>query len=269
MSADALAGIDHAVVLVRDLEGARTSFARLGFTATPRGTHSAHMGTGNHCLMFESDYIELLGILKPTDLNAGWRRQLELREGVAALALATSDAGRSYEALTERGLEPSDPIAFSRPVDLPEGKAEAAFRIVRLPEAAVPGAGLFVCGHLTRGAVWRPEWQAHANGAVGIALVTVAVPDPDAAAGLYRRVFGREHVAESRNRIRIDTGGAPIRLVAGEGPAHVSGLSLVVADLGRAEAALAAGSVPRERGASVLRVAPEAACGVALEFLAK
>src|SRR5215472_15480355 len=36
---NAIAGIDHAIVGVRDLEGARTGWSRLGFTLAPRGRH--------------------------------------------------------------------------------------------------------------------------------------------------------------------------------------------------------------------------------------
>ena len=60
-----IAGIDHALVGVSDLEAARDAYARLGFTVTPRGRHIG-WGTGNHTVMFENDYVELIGILDPT-----------------------------------------------------------------------------------------------------------------------------------------------------------------------------------------------------------
>ena len=50
--------IDHAVIAVRDLDPAAADFRALGFTLTPRGHHS--IGSQNHCIMFESTYIELL-----------------------------------------------------------------------------------------------------------------------------------------------------------------------------------------------------------------
>jgi hypothetical protein len=53
-------GIDHAVVMVRDLDKAAENWRRLGFTVSPRGTHSAHMGSGNYTIMFDPDYMELL-----------------------------------------------------------------------------------------------------------------------------------------------------------------------------------------------------------------
>ena len=53
-------GLDHAVILVRDLDRARDTYERLGFTLTPRGHHS--LGSQNHCIMFERDYLELMAL---------------------------------------------------------------------------------------------------------------------------------------------------------------------------------------------------------------
>ena len=63
-------GIDHAVVMVKDLDKAAENWKRLGFTVSPRGTHSAQMGSGNYTIMFDPDYIELLGVLVETEHNA-------------------------------------------------------------------------------------------------------------------------------------------------------------------------------------------------------
>src|SRR6476659_6941461 len=76
MALKQIVGLDHMVVLVRDLDGAAETWRRLGFTLAPRGTHSAHMGTGNYTIMFDPDYMELLGVLTP---NAPARSFLEKR----------------------------------------------------------------------------------------------------------------------------------------------------------------------------------------------
>ena len=60
MTIKSIAGIDHAVVVVKDLDAAADNWKRLGFTISPRGTHSAHMGTGNYTIMLGEDYICLL-----------------------------------------------------------------------------------------------------------------------------------------------------------------------------------------------------------------
>ena len=66
-------GIDHAVVVVKDLDNAAVTWKQLGFTVSPRGTHSAKMGTGNATIMLDPDYIELLGVLAETEHNAPTR----------------------------------------------------------------------------------------------------------------------------------------------------------------------------------------------------
>ncbi|TMK28796.1 MAG: VOC family protein, partial [Alphaproteobacteria bacterium] len=61
-----IAGIDHVIIGVRDLERARMGWTRLGFTLTPRGRHLGQ-GTANYCIMFPRDYLELLGFVTRDD----------------------------------------------------------------------------------------------------------------------------------------------------------------------------------------------------------
>ena len=72
-------GIDHAVVAVKDLDQAAANWKRLGFTLSPRGTHSEKMGSGNYTIMLDPDYIELLGVLKETEHNIPMREFLARR----------------------------------------------------------------------------------------------------------------------------------------------------------------------------------------------
>jgi hypothetical protein len=62
----AITGIDHCVVLVRELDAARSRYQRLGFTVAPRGLHPPDHGTGNHTVMLEREYVELMGVVAPT-----------------------------------------------------------------------------------------------------------------------------------------------------------------------------------------------------------
>ena len=140
------------MIAVRDLDVAAARFAALGFTLTPRGFHS--IGSQNHCVMLRSTYIELLAAPVAHAWLDYYRGFLERQgDGLAAIALATDDADRTYADLEEQGARP--PMDLSRPVD----GGVARFRLVQVNEA------LFVCQHLTRELVWRPQWQRHANGA--------------------------------------------------------------------------------------------------------
>ena len=93
MTIKSIAGIDHAVVVVKDLDAAAANWKQLGFTISPRGTHSARMGSGNFTIMLDPDYIELLGVLAETEHNAPTRaflasRGIRRREGDALDAAA-------------------------------------------------------------------------------------------------------------------------------------------------------------------------------------
>ncbi len=180
-----LEGLDHVVVLTRDLDAAAHTWRALGFTLSPRGTHSAHLGTGNHTLMFGSDYIELLGVLSPTALNEPSREFLQRRgEGIERAAFTTRDAAEGVAALRARGIDALGPVEFSRPVDLPNGHSgEAAFSVFHWPAQLRPAdLRLFACQHHTRDTVWMPELQSHANTTTGIVRLELVSAQPAAAA---------------------------------------------------------------------------------------
>lgn len=280
---DAIKGIDHCVILVRDLAGARERIAALGFTVTPRGTHSAHMGTANHCIMLRQGYFELMAVLTPTEVNQRWRKLLAVREGLSAVPLATDDVDAVREALASRGLTPSDPVAFSRPVELPEGRREAAFRIVLIPNEETPGSTMFVCQHLTRELVWHPDYLDHANGALGLRAVTAVHDHPPEVAPAYAKIFGPGAVAVSGDEVSIESGAGELRFVTPEAyaarypglapepavpPPYLAALSLDVGDVEATAAYFHERAVPHSVLAQgSLCVAPAEACGTLLEFV--
>src|SRR6516165_4256214 len=104
-----IAGIDHVIVGVRELEEARMDWTRLGFTLSPRGRHIGQ-GTANYCAMFRSDYVELLGIVDPDDFVQRLDAFLAQREGLMAAAFAPAGAPEDVRAaLLARELHPSEP----------------------------------------------------------------------------------------------------------------------------------------------------------------
>ena len=106
-------GIDHAVVMVKDLDKAAENYKRLGFTVSPRGTHSAHMGSGNYTIMFDPDYMELLGVLTPTEHNAPARAFLEKSgEGIERIAFTAVDSAAGAEEIRARGYRARRPDRF-------------------------------------------------------------------------------------------------------------------------------------------------------------
>ena len=273
-----ISGIDHVVIAVRDLDRAQAVFEPLGFTLTPRGVHT--LGSQNHCVMFERDYFELLAPPRAHPAMQYYNDFLAKGDGLAAIALATDDANAAYTALRANGVEAEAPLDFARPVELPGGARDAAFRIVQLPVDQTPGCRAFLCQHFTRDVVWRPEYQRHALGATGLAGVAVVVEDPARTAPRYAQIFDTRP-APIAEGLRIDTGSAPIalaargklgrRLAGAELPARarpfVAALFIRVADRAAAADTLRKGGfAPVALRDGSYAVNAHEACGVTLVF---
>ena len=204
-------GIDHVVIAVRDLDSTQDTFGRMGFTLTPRGHHT--LGSQNHCVMFGQDYFELLMVPQRLPGREYYYDFARIGDGLAAVALKTDNARGAFGELTAAALAPSEPVDFSRPVQLAEGPKTASFRITQLGLEQTPGGQVFLCQHFTRDVVWRPEYQAHANTATGLAALAIVSAEVSAAAAAYERLFDVKATAISEGLL-IDTGDTPIAVVS-------------------------------------------------------
>ncbi|MGJ5020057.1 VOC family protein [Bradyrhizobium oligotrophicum] len=277
-------GIDHAVVVVKDLDAAAETWRRLGFTLSPRGTHSAKMGSGNYTIMLDPDYIELLGILAETDHNVPTRNFLAQRgEGIERIAFTAIDSAAGAEEIRAKGFEPIGPIDFERPVPLPDGSISAAkFRVFQWPVAEAPGGlRIFACQHKTRETVWIPELMRHANAAKQLKQALIVTPDPTKDAAHLSHLIDRDGRAEADGAVTVTSGGDRADFVfltreqlaarypgvslAGLPERGGAGLVLASHDLATTEKALGAAAV---RSGASLVVPPASATGALLSFVA-
>jgi hypothetical protein len=278
-----IVGIDHAVVVARDLDKAAENWKRLGFTVSPRGTHSAKMGSGNYTIMLDPDYIELLGVLTETEHNAPTRSFLARRgEGIERIAFTAVDSAAGADEIRARGYAALGPTDFERPVTMPDGTQSAAkFRIFQWPlEEAPAGLRIFACQHKTRETVWIPQLQQHANGAKRLKRALVVSPEPAKDAAHMARMIDREVSAEPDGAVAVPSGSDRADFVfltkdqlgrrypgvslAGLPERGGAGLVLATSDLGTTEKAVGKAGV--RIGGSVL-VAPAAANGTLLAFV--
>ena len=265
----AITGLDHAIVGVRDLEAAADSWRRLGFTTSPRGRHIG-WATANYCVMFPGDYVELLGIADPTGDTRGLDRLLEEREGLLGLAFATDDAAASRTQMAKAGLDGGAPRALARVLELAEGDVQPRFELVHPPDGPALGVPWFVCRHLTPGLVRRPDWLRHANGALAIRTITIAADLLPAIVDVYRRLLGRSRVTADNQGVSLRVGATALHFARSpSGPSGGVGLSVLVADLSSAAAALTEGGAPFDWDRHGLHVDPAAATGVALSFVSE
>ncbi|MCO6418295.1 VOC family protein [Siccirubricoccus sp. KC 17139] len=276
--------IDHVVVDVRDrmAEGAET-FRRLGFQLTPMGKHS--LGSANHLAVFGTDYLELLG----TDVPGGKLRPdiAPFPQGLNGLVFRAWDGeSEALEARLRANGVPAQPAqSFNRPVELPDGtQGDAKFKVVRLDRAAAFDGRLYWCEHMTPEHVWRPEWQEHPNGTLGIARVLLSVRDPERQAAQFRRMFGAEAVTmreDGRAVLRVKDAAveaAPHAAVAAElgnaapNPAgrgdYMALLGLKVKDVAEAARCLMMARVQAAMAAGILRVPAKVAVNTTIDFVA-
>ena len=178
--------VDHAVInVLTGMDAAVERFRALGFAPTPRGYHS--LGSINHLMMFERDYLELVGI-EPGATKV--REEVASAPiGLNGLVFATDDARALHRRLGAQGVPVLDPVDFSRPVIIDGVEHEAAFTTVRVHPDYVPGGRVYYCEHKTPELVWRPQWLVQANAAEGLAEFVVVADDLPTQAERYARLL--------------------------------------------------------------------------------
>lgn len=176
-------GIDHVIVMVRDLRTSERTWQGLGFHTTPRGYHDTG-GTANHLVMLDRTYLELLGLADPST-DSPYRRTMEQDPGPAGLALAGT-AAETYRYWQQQGLAPAAPESLSRGVQSDGRPDVARFELTRLPHAEQLPLILFCCEHRTPHLVWQADAPPHPNGARSLEELVIVARDGRALQHLER-----------------------------------------------------------------------------------
>lgn len=186
MSAAQILGLDHVVIAVHDLEVAMTSYRGLGFTVQPGGRHPGRTSHNALIVFADGAYIELIAWLAPAPQERWWRVLQAHGEGYVDFALLPRDTMAVLEAARGRGLH-----TLIGPVDggrvRPDG-AQLHWRTARHATPDVP----FLCGDMTPRSLRVPEGEArnHANGAQGVAELSIAVDELEATVARYEALLG-------------------------------------------------------------------------------
>ncbi len=272
-----LGGLDHVVILVRDLDTAERQIARLGFRPTPRGVHSPQMGTANATVMLENrTYFEVLAPIAETALNADTRQFVAEREGAHGLAFKTDDARAAARSFAAAGIAGTEAVHFARDVELPGGSKEAKFTVARIAQDATPGGWAFVCQQHTPEVVWRPDYLDQPNTATGVKEVVGIAEDLTTIEAGYGKLFG-DRLSRTRDEILIEAGSARLRFIeptsfeqefgpANGTPPMLAALIFRVHSLSTAKAVLAANEVSFEEPAGRIIIAAQQGCGSIMVF---
>jgi len=178
--------LDHTVINTRGaMDPAVDIFQSLGFTLTPRGYHS--LGSINHLMMFETDFLELIGI---PEGRPNSRPDLAAAPvGINGLVFKTDDADAVYAHLEAEGMAGAPVRAFTRPVILDGEEHIASFRTTTVNPDVFTGGRVYFCEHGTPELVWRSEWQNQPNRVVAMPEFVVASTDPTKEASDFARLM--------------------------------------------------------------------------------
>lgn len=209
----AIAEIDHVAINVHyHVDQAETALRKLGFQVTERGYHS--LGSINHLMVFDSDYLELVGLPAETKNHKPLRPEIaNTCSGINGLVFKTSSTDEIYARLQELGMAGHPPKTFSRPVELVNGTIDASFRTVKVRSDVFPGHRVYFCEHYTPEVVWRSEWQSHRNGAESIAELVIVSEDHDRIANKFVSILST-NVDGSGNRLEMKLDGASLSFLS-------------------------------------------------------
>ena len=181
--------IDHIVIMVKDLPRAIEDYAALGFTTFEGGKHPDNP-TYNALIVFQDGvYLEIIALYPgdETSPTARLRKWIQASPGLVDFALLPDVIEADVAAARQRGLTVEDPQ--------PGGRLRPDGQQIAWKTANFEGGGLpFFCFDVTPRSLRVPEGDVrqHANGASGIADLTIAVTSLKESTAKYRALLGIE-----------------------------------------------------------------------------
>lgn len=236
-----ITGLDHIVILVRDIAAAERGYT----TLLAREPAWRTRGDSAETLLFVLDNmaVELMASLGDGPVNAAIDAQ---GEGLASLVFRAGDIVRMHRRLNRLGLRPED-IAETTSRNAVSG-ATLCWKRTRAFKEATHGVRLF----FLQREMERPVSPASADSAItGLDHVVIQTPAPERAAALYGARLGLDMALDRTNEqwgsrlMFFRCGDLVVEIVhrlgeAGEGPDKLWGLSWRVAYADAAQARLKA-----------------------------
>ena len=180
--------IDRVVLAWAHLEALAGAFAAVGLTTdyggihTNGATHMATLGFG------DGSYLELISVRQPGQQAPVWQHHIATNGGICAWSVSVGDVHRISDRLRTLGMPVDGPRASNR--RRPDGErieSELAF-------VGAEGMGslhpFMITDRTPRENRVRVSGSVNGSGLAGLDLVTLAVPDVEAAAIEFQRVYG-------------------------------------------------------------------------------
>jgi len=181
-----LKGIDHIVIVVRDLGQAAKDYEQLGFTVIPGGRHP--VGSHNALISFaDGSYVEIISFYRESPDHRWWQ-PLQKGEGLVDFCMQTDDLTGDTRRLRNAGVDINDPVPWAR--TRPDGY-ELKW-LLSLARGGHRGIAPFLIQDITPREERIPQKFGHENGATGIGTLTVAVGELSKIDQWYKSVLGKE-----------------------------------------------------------------------------
>jgi catechol 2,3-dioxygenase-like lactoylglutathione lyase family enzyme len=196
-----LIGIDHLVILVRNLEKAVDTYRDLGFQVLQGGQHP--YGTHNALVTFQDgSYLELIAFMEPEKPHDHrWYRFLD-RPGLVDFAIGTDDLEIELGRVRGAGVSYEGPKPGAR--KRPDGQ-QLEWRTAPPPDDRA-GELPFLIDDISERTLRVPGGDAaeHANGVTGIQSLVVAVRDLDEATEEYEALLARQAFRDTHEELGAD-----------------------------------------------------------------
>jgi catechol 2,3-dioxygenase-like lactoylglutathione lyase family enzyme len=179
-------GIDHLVIVVRDLDRAARDYQQLGFTVVPGGQHP--VGSHNVLISFaDGSYLELIAFYREA-IDHRWWQPLQKGERLVDCCFQTDDLRGDTKKLQDAGVAINNPVPWSR--KRPDGY-ELKW-LLSLATGSHRGVAPFLIEDVTPRSERIPQQFLHANQITGIEKVIVAVGELGQIAKWYGALLGFE-----------------------------------------------------------------------------
>ncbi len=192
-----ISGIDHLMLSVKDSAAAGKTFARMGFTMTPRGQLP---GMSNRLICFANqpenapNFVELMSLDDPETAPPAMAEALKIPNRPVLMVAATSNVEITRSRLNDGGLHVSPVIDGGRDWTLDNGEViDLAFSIV-LPAGGQAPFYWIACQHKTPQHYLRADFVTHDNGATQMSKIIAVASNPLKAAKHYAQMWAADIV---------------------------------------------------------------------------
>ena len=179
-------GIDHLVIVVKNLDQAAEDYEQLGFSVVPGGRHP--VGSHNALISFQDgSYLEIIAFYRDA-VDHRWWDPLSKGERLVDFCFQTNDLRGDTEKLRAAGVSINNPVPWSR--KRPDGY-ELKW-LLSLATGSHRGVAPFLIEDVTPRTERIPQQVHHENGVSGIEKVTVAVSELAPIDKWYGALLGSE-----------------------------------------------------------------------------